>query len=120
MFVQGDEFAERTRRQPFSEDGIRRSVAFEDAMRHEPVRDAFGLDLLLGLAEGEGLSLREHIGQEDVVLMPQRIQRLFEGDKVTRNEPRSLMNQLVKRVLAVGTWLAPVNGAGCMRDLRFQ
>ena len=86
-------------------------------MRYKPLRDAFGLDLLLGLAESEGLSLREHIGQKDVVLMPQRIQRLFEGDKVTRYEPRSLMNQLVKLVLTVRTWLPPVNGAGCMRDL---
>ena len=51
------------------------------------------------------------------MLVPQRIERLFEGDKVTRYEPRSLMNQLVKRVLTVRAWLAPVDRAGCMRDL---
>src|SRR4051794_29874468 len=37
------------------------------------------------------------------------VERLAKSDKVTGNEPRPLMYQLVKRVLAVGSWLAPVD-----------
>src|SRR5262245_58268869 len=39
----------------------------------------------------------------------ERIARLHEGDKVTRYEPGSLVDQLIKGVLSVGPWFAPVN-----------
>src|SRR5438128_1012860 len=36
---------------------------------------------------------------------------MAEAQKITRDEPRSLMNELIKRVLPIGPRLAPVNGA---------
>src|SRR3982751_6505912 len=44
----------------------------------------------------------------------QRIQRLVKGDKVTGDQPCSLMNELVKRMLPVGSWFTPVNRSGCV------
>ena len=41
-----------------------------------------------------------------------RIERLGEGDEVARDEPGSLMNQLIERVLPVGSRLAPVDRTG--------
>src|SRR5271166_91997 len=38
-----------------------------------------------------------------------RIERLGKSDEVARNEPGPLMNQLVERVLTVGSRFAPVN-----------
>src|SRR5215470_14174363 len=40
---------------------------------------------------------------------PNFIQGLGKGNEVARNDPGALMDQLVKRVLAVRSWLAPVN-----------
>src|SRR6266480_5085480 len=54
MLVKSDELAERFRREPFSEDRVRWTVALEDAMRHEPIRRAVSLDLLGRLSEGQG------------------------------------------------------------------
>ena len=46
----------------------------------------------------------------------QRIERLRERDEVARDEPRALMDQLIERVLAVGSRLAPIDGAGLIID----
>ena len=118
VLVEGDEFAEGFRSEPLGENRVRRAVALEDAVGHEPIRRAFRLDLLGCLAEGQRLGLGEHIRQENVVVPAERIERLAERDEVARNEPRSLMDQLVKRMLAVGSWLAPVDGAGIVGDFR--
>ena len=94
------------------EDRVGGAVALEDPVGHEPIRRAFGLDLLGRLAESQRLGLGEDVGQEYVVVPAQGVERLAEGDEVTRNEPGSLMDQLVEGVLAVGPRLAPVDGAG--------
>jgi hypothetical protein len=57
MLVESDQLAERFRREPIGEDGVRRAVAFEDPVRHEPIRRAFGLDLLGRLAEGNATAV---------------------------------------------------------------
>src|SRR5262245_22726126 len=46
----------------------------------------------------------------------ERIERLTESDKITWDQPRSLMDQLVKRMLAVGSRLAPIDGTGIVID----
>ena len=112
MFVEGNQFAEDCGRQLVRKDCVGRAVAFEDAMRDEPVRSAFRLHLLGRLAERQRLSLREDVGDQNVVMRPERIQRLVERDEIARDQPRSLVNQLVKRMLAVGARLAPVDGPG--------
>src|SRR5678815_4561693 len=45
-----------------------------------------------------------------------RVKRLVEGYEIAWNEPRSLMNQLVERVLTIGAWLAPINRSGIIGD----
>ena len=117
MLVERDELAERCRREPLGEDGVRRAIALEHPVRHQPVRRALGLDFLGRLAEGQRLGLGEDVRQEHVVVPAQRVERLDEGDEVTRDEPGALMDQLVEGVLAVGARLAPVDGAGLVVDL---
>src|SRR5450755_42262 len=107
VLVERDEFAERFGSELVEEDSVRRAVAFEDAMRNEPRGSAFSLDLLGGLAESESFGLGENVGQKHVVMMAERIQRFVEGDKIAGDVLRSLMDQLVEGMLAVGAGLAP-------------
>ena len=76
VLVERDQLAERLRRQPFGEDRVRRAVALEDAVRHQPVRRALGLDLLGRLAEGQRLGLGEDVRQQHVVVPAERVERL--------------------------------------------
>src|SRR5882724_941382 len=46
-----------------------------------------------------------------------RVQWLFERKEVTGNEPGPLVNELIERVLAVGSWLTPVNRTGLVTNL---
>ena len=118
VLVERDQLAERGRRQLVEQQRVRRPVAFEHPVRHEPVRRAFGFDFAGRLAERQRFALREHVGDQDVVMRAQRVERLDEGDEVARNQPRALMDQLVERVLAVGAGLAPVDRAGVVLDRR--
>ena len=107
VLVESDEFAQDFRRQPLGKNGVRWAIAFEHAMRHQPVRRAFGLDLLGRLAERERFGLREYVGNEDVMMPAKRIERPVEGDEVARDQPCALMDQLVERVLAIGSRARP-------------
>ena len=80
-------------------------------MRHQPIRRAFGFHLLGCLAERQCFRLREDVGDQYVVMAPQRIQWLLKRHEVARDQPRSLMDQLIERVLPVGARLAPINRA---------
>src|SRR4051794_11521798 len=86
-------------------------------MRYQPVWRALRLNLLECLAEGQCLSLGEHIRNENIVMGAERIQRLTECYEVAGDESRPLMDQLVKRMLAIGSGLAPVNRVGIAEDL---
>src|SRR5215472_261756 len=50
------------------------------------------------------------------MLLAQRVQRLTEGDEITGDQPGSLMNQLIERMLAIGAGLTPINRAGVPCD----
>src|SRR5580704_10245971 len=50
------------------------------------------------------------------MLLAQRVQRLTEADKVAGDQPGSLMDQLIKRVLAVGSGLSPIDRSGVTGD----
>ena len=80
-------------------------------------RRALGLDLLRRLAEGQRLGLGKDVGQEQVVVPPQRVERLEERDEVAGDELRALVDQLVEGMLAVGARLAPVDRPGLIGDL---
>src|SRR6266850_2711989 len=112
VLIKSDKFAERPGRELFSQDRVRRPVAFEHTVRHEPVRCALSLDLVGSLAEGERLSLSEDICQEHVVMAAERVEWFCECDEVTRDHPRALMDQLIERVLAVRPRFTPVDRAG--------
>src|SRR6202050_1598806 len=47
----------------------------------------------------------------------QRIERLRKGDEVARDEPCSLVNQLIERMLAVGSRFTPINWTRIVRNL---
>ena len=93
-------------------DCIRGTVALKHAVRDQPIRSALSFDLLGRFSEGQRFGLGKDVCQEHVVLAAERIERLLEGDKVARDEPGALVNQLIEGVLAVGSRLTPVDRAG--------
>ena len=109
-FVEGDEAAEDEWCEFFSEYDIGWAVAFEDAVRGERGGGAFGFDLGEGFSKSKGLSLREDIRHEEVVVTAERVEGFGEGDEVAGNEAGALVDELVEAVLAVGAGLAPVDG----------
>src|SRR5271157_368822 len=85
-------------------------------MRHEPLRRAVGLHFFGNLAESQRLSLRADVSDQYVVMRAKRIESLSKRDEVARDEPGSLVNELIERVLAVGSRLAPIDWTGLMGD----
>ena len=77
----------------------------------------FGSNLDPRPAEREGLSLREQIAHQEVMVVLWPCAGTGEPDEVARDEPRALVEQLVERVLAIRAGLAPHHGArgGCHR-----
>ena len=112
VLVERDQFAQHFGSEALGEEHVGGAVAFEHAMRNEPVGRALGADLVGGFAEGQGFSLGKNIGDEQVVMRAKRAERAAESDEVAGDEARALVDQLIERVLAVGAGLAPVNGAG--------
>src|SRR6516164_4694775 len=51
------------------------------------------------------------------MMTAKRIERLVESNEVARNELRALVNQLIEGMLAVGSWLSPVDRSGLVIDL---
>src|SRR6516164_4546026 len=64
----------------------------------------------------ERLALGEDVCKQHVMLLAHRVQRLGEGDEVAGDQPGSLMDQLVKRMLAVGAGLTPKDWPGVAYD----
>src|SRR5579872_3071211 len=106
VLIERHKLAQRLWREPLGQNRARRAIAFKDTMRHQRVRRPFRLHLLRRLAEGQRLRLREETGHQEVVVRAERIQRLVEADEVGGNQLRSLMDELIERVLAVGARLA--------------
>ncbi len=59
VLVQRDEQSQRLRRQTLNEYCVGRTIAFEYAMRREPLRRALSLHFFLRLAERQRLGLRK-------------------------------------------------------------
>jgi hypothetical protein len=87
-------------------------------MGHEPRWRTFGLDFLRRFAKGQRLRLGKYVSQEYVLVPAQPVQRLGKRDEVTGDELGPLMDQLVKRMLAIGARLSPVDRPGLVADLR--
>src|SRR5262245_52118898 len=105
VFVESDELAECRRIELLREDGVRRPVAVEDAIR-----------LVCVLAERERLRLGEDVRRQEVVVIPDGIERLQKADEVAGDQPRALVDQLVEGVLAVRARLAPIDRARVVVD----
>src|SRR4026207_778137 len=116
MLIKSDEFAESFWSKPLDENRVGWAIALEDPVWHEPVGRALRLDLLGCLAESQRPGPGEHIRNDDIVVTAEWIKRLVERYEVAGNKSRSLMNQLVKRMLAVSSRLTPVNRAGIAGD----
>ena len=117
VLVQRHQAAQRVRRELLGEDHVGRAVALHHPVGDDVIGRALGADLLLGLAERQRLGLGEHVRDQQVVMVAQRVQRLGERDQVDRDQPRALVDQLVEAVLAVGPGLAPVDRAGVVVDV---
>src|SRR4029434_4212673 len=86
-------------------------------MRYQPLWDALCLYLFGCLAESKRFSLREDVGQEHVVMPAELRQCVTEGDKITRNKARALVDQLIERMLPVRSRFTPIDRPGIVVDL---
>src|SRR5690242_10339736 len=102
MLIKSNQLAQCLRGEFISKNRIRWAIAIKDPVRHKPIRRTFRLNLLCGLAESQRLALCEDICHENIVMPSKRIQGLGKSDEVTRDERRSLMNQLIERMLSIG------------------
>src|SRR3984885_2557401 len=116
VLIERDQLAQRFWCEFFRQEDVRRAVALKDAMRNQPIRCSLSLDLLRCLSESQGFGLGKDVGQQHVMVPSKGIEGLLKTDEVTGNQPGSLVDQLVERVLPVGSRLAPVNGAGVVVD----
>src|SRR5262245_61958252 len=87
-------------------------------MGYKPIRCAFVLHLLWRFAERQGLCLRKDVGEQHRVMAANWVERFVKRNEITRDDPRALVNKLIKGVLAVGTGLAPVDWAGVEINFR--
>ncbi len=71
-----------------------------------------GARLVRSLAAHQRLGLREEVGEEHLVVLAEGVVRLERREKVARDEPRPLVNELVEGVLPVGAGLAPHDRPG--------
>src|SRR5262249_37023342 len=92
------------------------AVTLEHGGGYERIRYSSRLDILMLFADGQCLSLREHVSHEHVMVPAEPIQRLAKPDEITWDEPGSLVDQLVKRMLTVGSRLPPIDGTGIVID----
>jgi hypothetical protein len=70
-------------------------------VRYQVLRCPFGSNLVLSSANRQCLGLGEEIGQQQVVVIAQRVQALAEADDIARDQ-RSLVQQLIQGMLAIG------------------
>ncbi len=86
-------------------------------MRSQPIRRSFGFDFFRRFAKRQGFGLGKDIREQQIVMTSQRRERMSKGNKIARNQPGALMNQLIERMLSVGARFAPVNRAGLIIDV---
>src|ERR1700684_3062914 len=55
VLIERNQLAQRFRCEFFRQEDVRRAIALKDAMRNQPIRCPFGLYLLRGLSERQGL-----------------------------------------------------------------
>ena len=116
VLIQGDKLAERFGREFFQQNGVRRTVAFKNAVRNEPVWRPFCFYLGGCLPKSQSFRLGKDIGHQEIVVIAERIQRFGKPNEVAGDQARSLMNELIERVLAVRARFAPEDRSCVVRD----
>src|SRR5215469_9517708 len=111
VFIESNQFPEHVGRQFVSQNHIRRPIAVENAMRHQPIRGFLGFHLVGGLSESQRFCLRDDVGKQHIVMRTDGIQGFSKANKIARNQASSLMDELIKRMLTVCAGLAPVSCA---------
>ena len=81
-------------------------------MGRKPGRSSVRFNFLRGLAKSQCFRLSEDVGHENVVMPADGIQGLSKYDEVAGDEPGSLVDELIKRVLPVCAWLSPIDRPG--------
>ena len=75
-------------------------------------RNTFGTALFGRFPESKGFSLSKEVGHQLVVMITQRIVTAAKTDEVCRDQTCSLMDQLIKCMLTIGSRFSPNDGAG--------
>jgi hypothetical protein len=116
VLLQRDQAAKGRWIEGFSQDHVGRAVALGEAKWCLVVGRAFRFQLILRLAEGQRLGLREQIGHQKVVLLDKRTERPTEANHVAGDQLRALVQELIERVLVVGAGLPPDDRAALIVD----
>src|SRR5699024_7149534 len=120
VLVQRDELPEHGRAEFGGDDRGRGPVARKGPGGDEILGGALGAHLLGRLAERERASLGEEVRHEQVVhvllSVLEGMGRAGDGDEIRWDEPSSLVDELVERVLAVGARLPPEHLPGVVGD----
>src|SRR3954447_4441453 len=106
------------------ENRVGRTVALEHLVRHQGfqsgARDAdalqFGAHLFRILAAHQRFRLGEEVGEQDRMVLANRVLRLDRGEEIGRNDARPLVDKLIEGVLSVGPRLAEKDRTGPIID----
>src|SRR6266581_3180174 len=109
VLVERNYFAQRLRCQARCENRVRRAITLEGTVWNLECRDSFCGDFLCCLPEGQGLGLSEEVSHQQIVVPPKRVEGLTEPDEIARDQLGPLVDELVERMLAVGSGLPPDN-----------
>lgn len=81
VFVSCDEFSQRRRGESLKKDRVRRTVAFECSVCCHSGRRAIGFNLSKAFAKSQCFCLRKNVGQENVLVMTERVKGLCKRKK---------------------------------------
>ena len=122
MLVESEELAALVGVELAAEENAGRwSVAVELLVADELCWRFLSDELLFGLANGEGVGLREEVGHQLIVVVDWiidnrvRLLRLRKADKLNRSDS-ALMQQLEEAMLAIGSRLSEVDHSSRIRD----
>ena len=112
MLVQSNQRTEGPRGHNWEQDAVARTVPFKHLALHQRLARAtpeFLADLLLRLAKRQCFGLRKEVGEQNAVVLRvgDGVVRGCGGDEIGRNQLGSLVDELVERVLTVGTSRTP-------------
>ncbi|MNV65086.1 hypothetical protein D3C71_1577620 [compost metagenome] len=116
MLVQRDQRTQGPGRQCCSQQRIAGAVTLDLPVSPLELRLVRLAVLAQGAPEGQRLGLGEHVRQQLLVTVGRRRERPQEPDEIAGHDLGALVQQLMERVLAVGSACAPVDGAGMAAD----